>query len=719
MKFKRSLLILSAILIGVLIVVAGCVTAPTTPSIGGDVPSGGSVSIAHGAATTNDATPLLTISATGATYMAFSGNGTTWSSWVAYATSHITFNITTGEGCTTGEGTKTVYVKFKNDSGESIKYNDTVEYDITKPKLSTAVYSDANSSSTVNKGDTITFTFDDGMLTSTVTSTNVATSLLLSTGSYGTGATISWNTTGTICTVTLGTSPTIVYGTTVNPASSVADAAGNADDSSAVTIGGLLNILAFVSIAPATATGTVGTAMSQSFTASALSTAATTMTSSCTFTWSISPTTGRGTLSSTSGTTVTYTLPATGVTAGTAVITVTAVKTGTTTPSKTDTSTVTVGTATAADTTAPTATLTAPEAGARTSLVVTFNEVLNALTLAITDINDLLASATNDALGTPVAISVASVASSVSWNTTNVNAPVATITIPSTTFVLSRIVRLNFVTDHVQDLKGNAILSTTNVDSTVVDTTAPTAPTAVTLTPVGGNVVANTVNGTNTNLTFAATITAGEATGGKAEFYVGATKIGTDTTVLVSDTTVTFNPAYTTTTELQAGITAGGVVTCKLYDAAGNVITSTASNPTLIVDYVAPIVVGGVGTKTLSTTSAQITFSENIIITTPAVGRFAGAVGNSADTTTAPSVANAVVTLTFTSIFTTGTASVVDYTPLEVGNAANLKDAAGNEVAVFTDKVLATGFQEDNEGRVGSLLLTIDPVFCYKREESF
>jgi hypothetical protein len=240
--------------------------------------------------------------------------------------------------------------------------------------------------------------------------------------------------------------------------------------------------------------------------------------------------------------------------------------------------TLTVTVPAAEDTTAPTATLTAPEAGDRTALVVTFNEALNALTLAITDINFLLASAKNDAVGTPVAISVASVGSSVSWNNTNVNAPVATITIPSTTFVRSRIVRLNFVTDHVQDVKGNAILTATNVDATVVDTTAPT-------------------------------------------------------------------------------------------------------------------VVVGTGTKTLSATSAQITFSEDIFITTPAVGLFAGAATDTPDTITAPAVVGAVVTLTFpAATFATTVASVVDYTPLTVGNAANLKDAAGNEVVAFTDKVLATGF---------------------------
>jgi hypothetical protein len=249
MKFKRNLLILSAILIGVLILAAGCMPAPTTPVL-----------------------------------------------------------------------------------------------DTDAPKLSTAVYTDLDSNGTVNKGDRVVFTFDEEMLTSTVTSTNVATSLLLSAGSYGTtGLTVSWNTAGTVCTVILGTSPTIVSGTTVNPASSVTDTAGNADASSAVTISGLtaITILSSVSISPSTYPAIAGSSTTKTFTASALSTAATTMTSSCTFTWSITGV--GGTISTTSGTITVYT-PASS--AGTDTITVTAVKTGTTTPIKTATATITVGTTT-------------------------------------------------------------------------------------------------------------------------------------------------------------------------------------------------------------------------------------------------------------------------------------------------------------------------------------------------------------------------------------
>ena len=349
MNFKRNLLILSAILIGILIVVAGCLPPPTTPPAEGDVPSNGTISVATAAVTTNDTTPTLTLSSTGATYMAFSGNGTTWSSWVTYATTYSAFNITTGEGCTSGDGTKTVYAKYKNDNGESAtKVYDSILLDTVKPTLLTAVYTDVGSGGTVNASDTIVFTFDDEMDITTVTASTVKANLLLSDSkSYGTSPTVSWDSTLKICTVTLGTSPTLVVGTTtVNPSALVKDTAGNTDNSSAVTITGTTTtVLSSVSISPATATGTVGTAMSQSFTASALSTAATTMTSSCTFTWSISPTTGRGSLSPTSGTTVTYTLPATGVTTGSAVITVSAKKTGTTTPVKTDTSTVTVSAA--------------------------------------------------------------------------------------------------------------------------------------------------------------------------------------------------------------------------------------------------------------------------------------------------------------------------------------------------------------------------------------
>ncbi len=247
MKFKRNLLILSAILIGILIVVAGCL--PTTPTSEeeeeaetGDVPTNGTISVAGGAATTNDTTPTLTLSSTGATYMAFSGDGVNWSDWVAYATTYSSFGVTTGEGCTAGDGTKTVYVKYKNDDDvESTKVYDSFYLDTTAPTLTTAAYTDTSSGGTVNASDTVVFTFSDEMLTTTVTASTVATVLPLSSSkSYGTSPTVAWDTTLKICTVTLGTSPTLVAATTtVTPTAAVKDSAGNAYASTtAVTISG-------------------------------------------------------------------------------------------------------------------------------------------------------------------------------------------------------------------------------------------------------------------------------------------------------------------------------------------------------------------------------------------------------------------------------------------------------------------------------------------------
>ncbi|MGA2733744.1 MAG: right-handed parallel beta-helix repeat-containing protein [Syntrophobacteraceae bacterium] len=79
----------------------------------------GSISNGSGSPT-NQTTPTLnlTIADTGVgvtgAEMRFSCNGSTWSSWAAYATPVTTFNIDTGAGCTNSDGTKTVYVQFED-----------------------------------------------------------------------------------------------------------------------------------------------------------------------------------------------------------------------------------------------------------------------------------------------------------------------------------------------------------------------------------------------------------------------------------------------------------------------------------------------------------------------------------------------------------------------------------------------------------------------------
>ncbi len=115
-----------------------------------------------------------------------------------------------------------------------------------------------------------------------------------------------------------------------------------------------------------------------------------------------------------------------------------------------------------------------------------------------------------------------------------------------------------------------------------LDTLAPTAPTAVTATPSGGEVQADILNAGNTAMTFDATIIAGEAVGGNAEFYVNGTLIGTDASIGATDTQVSYTTSDGTPTsaEVQAAITAGGVVTVKLYDRANNEVTGTGNTLT-------------------------------------------------------------------------------------------------------------------------------------------
>ncbi len=119
-----------------------------------------------------------------------------------------------------------------------------------------------------------------------------------------------------------------------------------------------------------------------------------------------------------------------------------------------------------------------------------------------------------------------------------------------------------------------------------IDANAPSAPTSVAVTPIGGTVVANTLNDTNTNLTATATIVAGQATGGSAILKVGATTLAADVSISALDTSVTFNLGLASTTALQAVVTTGGTVTVTLTDSAGNISISAVDNPTLTVDYI-------------------------------------------------------------------------------------------------------------------------------------
>jgi hypothetical protein len=191
------------------------------------------------------------------------------------------------------------------------------------------------------------------------------------------------------------------------------------------------------------------------------------------------------------------------------------------------------------------------------------------------------------------------------------------------------------------DAAGNPAVSSVANPTLTVDYTAPTAPTAVTLTPVGGTVVANTLNTTNTQLTAQATITAGDATGGSAILKIGGIAVATDSSIAGGDTTVTFATTTANNAQLQAAIASGGVATVTLIDAAGNATVSAAANPTLAVDYTPPTTAAtpftfvnnaGGATSYDATDVIKLFFSEAVAVAsigTPTLGGTGGNLDNS------------------------------------------------------------------------------------------
>ncbi|MCX6527493.1 MAG: Ig-like domain-containing protein, partial [Actinobacteria bacterium] len=146
-----------------------------------------------------------------------------------------------------------------------------------------------------------------------------------------------------------------------------------------------------------------------------------------------------------------------------------------------------------------------------------------------------------------------------------------------------------------------------SVKAIVIDTVAPSAPTTLAVTPAGGTVVANTLLANNTNMTASATIVAGQATGGWAELVLGSTAIATDVSIASGDTSVSFDLGFSLAADLQEAIAAGGQLTVRVIDAAGN-ISSSSQAITLIVDYVKP-------SATLSSSRSTFKIGETATIT--------------------------------------------------------------------------------------------------------
>jgi hypothetical protein len=96
----------------------------------------GTIAINSGAAYTTARAVALTLSCTdnvACTQMQFSNDNTTWSSWAAYAT-------TRNYSLTTGNGEKTVYVRYRDKVGNvSPTYSDTIIFDNTVPTNGTLI----------------------------------------------------------------------------------------------------------------------------------------------------------------------------------------------------------------------------------------------------------------------------------------------------------------------------------------------------------------------------------------------------------------------------------------------------------------------------------------------------------------------------------------------------------------------------------------------------
>ena len=186
-----------------------------------------------------------------------------------------------------------------------------------------------------------------------------------------------------------------------------------------------------------------------------------------------------------------------------------------------------------------------------------------------------------------------------------------------------------------------------------LDRVAPTVNTP-TIATAGGTVVANTATATNTTLTLTATITAGQATGGHADFYLDNTLIGTDASIAAGDTSVTL--AYASNAAIQAGLPNSGNITVKLYDTASNVATSGIRIFTA--DYVVPTVTSfaPAGGQAAIVSTLPITFT--LVMNTSVSGLAAAdftQTGTSASCTFTPSAASGTTFTVTATGCTTGT----------------------------------------------------------------
>lgn len=210
-------------------------------------PTSNTISINSGDSATKLASTTLTLSSTdttsGVSKMQFSCNTASWTTETDYSTQQ-TFNITnqSGAGCNTDEGTKYVYVKYRDTAGNwSTPASDTIIYDVTNPTAAVTITNDFYSTD-FNHSSTINGTASDG--TSPPDRSGVSQVQITiqesGTNNYWGGAIAGWVTGQTWITATGTTSWTysiddtnFTSGHTYTVIAKATDAAGNTGSASA------------------------------------------------------------------------------------------------------------------------------------------------------------------------------------------------------------------------------------------------------------------------------------------------------------------------------------------------------------------------------------------------------------------------------------------------------------------------------------------------------
>ena len=108
---------------------------------------------------TTSASVTLALSGDDINRAKFSCNNSTWSSWWNFSSSSntTTFNLNTGEGCSSGDANKTVYATIMSVDGNSTTASDSITLDTNAPDTS----DDLNSNSAYQGDVTVTFSCSD------------------------------------------------------------------------------------------------------------------------------------------------------------------------------------------------------------------------------------------------------------------------------------------------------------------------------------------------------------------------------------------------------------------------------------------------------------------------------------------------------------------------------------------------------------------------------